>query len=140
MEYELINPSDPYTFIADDLETAALVVFIFGTAYGAEPKDEGEKVPIFLFGGALEWYQKRFGRTPDDGLIAKKKAVADAMESMMLGHFRDRERYEAALASITDPQKKAEFMKTWQDGCSSLNNIGQVAHDLAEKLRTEEIK
>ena len=41
MEYELINPSDPYTFIADDLETAALVVFIFGTAYGAEPKDEG---------------------------------------------------------------------------------------------------
>ena len=59
---------------------------------------------------------------------------------MMLGHFRDRERYEAALASITDPQKKAEFMKTWQDGCSSLNNIGQVAHDLAEKLRTEEIK
>lgn len=140
MEYELINPSDPYTFIADDLETAALVVLIFGTAYGANPKDGGENVPIFLFGGALEWYQEHFGRTPDDGLIAKKKAVADAMESMMFGHFQDRERYEAALAAITDPDKKAEFMKTWQDGCSSLNNIGQVAHNLAKKLRTRDLK
>ena len=138
MEYDLINPSDPYTFIADDLETAALVVLIFGTAYGAKPKNGGEEVPIFLLGGALEWYQKHFGRTPDDGLIAKKKEVADAMESMMLGYFQDRERYEAALAAITDPQKKAKFMKTWQDGCSSLNNIGQAAHSLAKKLRAEE--
>lgn len=43
MEYELINPSDPYTFMADDLEIAALVVFTFGTAYGAKPKDGGEQ-------------------------------------------------------------------------------------------------
>ena len=46
MEYELINPSDPYTFIADDLETAALVFLVFSTGYGAKPKDEGEEVPI----------------------------------------------------------------------------------------------
>lgn len=140
MEYELINPSDPYTFIADDLETAALVVLILGTAYGAKPKDEGEEVPIFLFGGALEWYQEHFGRTPDDGLIAKKKAVADAMSSMMFGHFQDRQRYELALAAITEPQKKVEFIEAWQNMCSSLNNIGGTAHAIAKKLQTEEIK
>lgn len=140
MEYELFNPSDPYTFIAEDLETAALVVLIFGTAYGAKPKDGGEDVPILLFGNALKWYQEHFGRTPDDGLISKKQAVADAMESMMFGNFQDRERYEAALAAITDPDKKAEFMEAWQEGCSSLNNIGQAAHNLAKKLRTKEEK
>lgn len=37
MEYELINPSDPYTFIAEDFETTALVVLVFGVAYGANP-------------------------------------------------------------------------------------------------------
>ena len=61
MEYELINPSDPYTFIAADYETAVLAVFCLGPAYGARPKDGGEDVPIFLFGGAVKWYAEKFG-------------------------------------------------------------------------------
>lgn len=134
-EYELINPSDPYTFMADDFETAALVVFTFGTAYGAKPKDGGEDVPIFIFGGAKEWYKEQFGRTPDDGLEAKKDSVAKALDTMMLGHFEDRRRYEAALAAITEPDKRREFIDVWQDGCSSLNNIGGRAHKLAQALR-----
>lgn len=141
MEYELINPSDPYTFIADDLEIAALVIFTFGTAYGAKPKDGGEDVPIFLFGGALEWYKGKFGRTPDEGVKAKQSALADALSSMMFGDFEDRRRYEAALAAITDPEKKEEFITSWQDGISSLNDIGSRAHALAKILKkTEEEK
>lgn len=54
MEYEFINPSDRYTFIAADYETAVLAVFCLGPAYGAKPKDDGEDVPIFIFGGAVE--------------------------------------------------------------------------------------
>lgn len=135
MEYELINPSDKYTFIAEDFETAALTVFCLGVAYGAKPKDNGEDVPIFLFGGAVEWYAEKFGRSPDDGLAANGKAVADALLSFMLGDFEDRRRYEAALAAIDDPEKKARFIDEWQDGRSSLNNIGGTAHKLGQKLK-----
>lgn len=60
MEYELINPSDPYTFIAADFETA--------------------------------------------------------------------------LQAITDKIKKEEFIAAWQDGRSSLNNIGERARRLSKQL------
>ena len=59
IEYELINPSDPYTFLAKTKESAALAVFLLGTMYlgtmyGASPKDDDEekRIPVFLFGGA----------------------------------------------------------------------------------------
>lgn len=135
MEYELINPSDPYTFIAADYETAVLAVLCLGPAYGAKPKGDGEDVPIFLFGGAVEWYTDKFGHTPDDGLDEKGQAVADALASFMLGGFEDRRRYNAALAAIDDPEKKARFIDEWQDGRSSLNDIGGEAHRLSERLR-----
>ena len=135
MEYELKNPSDPYTFMAADLEVAALVVFSISTLYGAESKEGDGDVPIFIFGGAAEWYQESFGRTPDDGLMARKQEVAESLNSFMYGHFEDRRRYEAALRAITDQDKKEEFMAAWQDGRSSLNDIGTYAHMLAKKLR-----
>lgn len=135
VEYELINPSDKYTFIAADYETAVLAVFCLGPAYGATPKDGGEEVPIFIFGGAFDWYVEKFGHTPDDGLDEKWQAVADALASMMLGGFEDRQRYELALAAIDDLEKKARFIDEWQDGRSSLNDIGGEAHKLAERLR-----
>lgn len=139
MEYELINPSDPYTFVAEDYETAVLTVFLISTNYGAKPKDGGEDVPIFIFGDAASWYVQKFGRSPDDGLTEKRQAVGNALASMMYGHFEDRRRYELALAAIDDPQKKARFIDEWQDGCSSLNNIGGAAHRLAELIRKAEV-
>lgn len=75
IEYELINPSDPYTFLAKTKESAALTVFLLGTMYGASPKDDNEekRIPVFLFGGAEEWYRKEFGRSTEAGLKAEKK-------------------------------------------------------------------
>lgn len=110
MEYELINPSDPYTFIAKDLETAALTVFLLSTAYGAKPKIGVDEVPIFLFGGAKEWYVEKFGRTTDEGLNAKLDSVAASLHSVMYGNFEDRQRYEAVLKAITDTEKKEQFL------------------------------
>ena len=142
MQYELINPSDPYTFEADDFEVAALTVFSISTAYSAEAQDGCEGVPLFLFGGASEWYAERFGRMPDEGLTEKKLAVAKALESFMLGSFEDRRRYNAALEAIDDPEKRKSFMHEWQDGRSSMNNIGEYAHRLGKsiQLKAESIK
>lgn len=137
MEYELINPNDPYTFIAKDYETAVLTVFLISTMYGANSKDGEDDIPIFLFGGSREWYKRQFNRTPDEGLSAKKHQVVDSLESFMYGSFEDRKRYQAALNAITDADKKEQFVREWQDGRSSLNNIGGYAHNLAKKMKGE---
>ena len=134
MQFELINPSDPYTFIAPDLEVAALTVFLLSTMYGAKSEDGELEVPILLFSDPKEWYRKKFGRTADEGLKIRKKEVAEALGTFMLGDFADRKRYETALRAITDPEKREEFMKEWQDNRSSLNDIGTKAHQLAKKL------
>ena len=135
-EYELINPSDPYTFLAPDKEVAALVIGNLSLAFGAETKDEkeDERVPIFLFGGFDQWYQEEFGRTPTEGLVARKKEVGEALVSFMLGHFQDRERYNAALEAIDDPAKAEAFKDKWQDGRTSLNDIGGVAHSIGKRI------
>ena len=132
MEYELINPSDPYTFLADDAETAALVVLLISNLCGAESKDKKEYIPILL---SPEQYIERFGRTAKEGLNAKRNELAIALESMMYGHFKDRKRYEAALKAITDQEKKKLFMDEWQDAHTSLNDIGTYCHELATKIK-----
>lgn len=116
MKYKLVNPSDPYTFEADNDETAALVIFMLSTAYGAHTESGETRVPIFIFGGAEEWYKEKFGRNVEEGIAAKRKQVAEALNSMQLGNFEDRRMYEAALAAITEVDKKAEFIAKWQDG------------------------
>ena len=135
MQYELINPSDPYTFLADNKEVATLTVFCLSSFYGAKSQDGTEEVPVFLLGGSKEWYIDEFGRTPDEGLEAYRKEVADALSSFMLGEFEDRRRYDIALNAITEEDKRKQFIEEWQDGRSSMNDIGTYAHELSKKVR-----
>lgn len=137
--YNLINPSDPYTFRAEDQETAALAVFCLSPAYGAENLSEPDAgdVPVLLFSDPAEWYQEQFGRTPDEGLEAKKPAVIRALKSFVLGNERDRKRYEAAMACITEPEQREIFAREWRDGRTSMNNIGLRAEKMAEALEKQ---
>lgn len=134
MQYELINPSDPYTFIAHNKEVSALTVFCLSTMYGAKSEDGNAEIPIFLLGGAEEWYQQEFGRTVEEGLDAEKENIAHSLISFMYGDFEDRRRYNIALNSITDDDKREEFIKAWQDGRSSMNDIGTIAHERGKRL------
>lgn len=65
---------------------------------------------------------------------AEKEKVAKALMSFMLGSFEDRRRYEAALDAITDEQKREEFIALWQDGRSSINDIGTVAYNRGKAM------
>lgn len=134
MQYELINPSDTYTFLAENKEVAALTVFCISTMYGAQSQDRNEEIPVFILGGSKEWYENEFHRTPDEGLQAEKTNVAKSLQSFMYGHFEDRRRYEAAINAITDEDKREQFMREWQDGRSSINDIGTYAHKLGKKM------
>lgn len=137
MEFELTNHSDPYTFIADDLETAALVVFSLTTAYGARTRDGKSVVPIFILGGAEEWYQKQFGRSVEEGVEAKVTQIAWALGSMVLGNFDDRRIYETAIAAIDDPDKREEFIRVWRDRRSSLSDTITTCHKIAKRMARE---
>ena len=66
--------------------------------------------------------------------LKKRKQVSAALFSFMLGDYEDRRRYEAARKAVMDPEKEEEFINEWQDGHSSLNDIGTYAHALGKKL------
>lgn len=109
LRFELINPSDPYTFTAPDLETAALAVVLLSRGqYGGKSLDGGNDVPIFLFGGHNEWFTEKFGRTVQESLdhIAHE-AIAACLDTFTLG----------------------------REERSSMNNIGKGAQMLAKALR-----
>ncbi len=116
MKFDLINPSDPYTFEADDLQVAAVMVCLLGEgryladALG-EDADKGNNVPAFLFGGHDEWFVSKFARTYEATfthcLEHRTDALARAFESVTLGAARR----------------------------SSLNDIGGRAARLAQAIR-----
>ena len=137
MQYELINPSDPYTFIAASPEVAALTAFVLGEGmYGAKAKngDASARVPSFVLGGASEWYEETFGRSVDDGLSALRTELGESLISLVYGNFDDRSRYETILKSIPDPEKREAYVKEWQNKISSANNIGGRAHQIGKAL------
>lgn len=139
MIYELINPSDPYTFIAPDREAAALVVGILGTAYGAEAtENDSDGVPVMILGGFNEWYLDTFGRDIEAGLKARRKDLVSALRSFVYGRPEERNIYEKAMSAIDDPEKKAGFKKEWQNRRSSMNNIGETAWLIGERLDTKQ--
>lgn len=139
IEYELINPSDPYTFLAPSRKVAALAVFSLSTGFGAKTKDDNleMEVPVFLFCPDMidAWYKDTFGQNIDDDCKFLRAEIADTLDSFMLGGFEDRKRYQLALDSIDDPVKKEKFKEEWQNARSSMNNIGAAAYKIARLIR-----
>jgi hypothetical protein len=109
LRFELVNPSDLYTFTAPDLETAALAVVLLGRGqYGGKSLDGGEDVPIFLLSGHNEWFGETFGRTVQESLDhVPHEAIAACLDTFTLG----------------------------REERTSLNNIGKHAQQLAAALR-----
>lgn len=112
MLYNLINPSDPYTFEADDLELAAVAVVLLGDGqYLADPVGGGESVPAFLFGGHDEWFKMKFGESCEE---TANKVINERTDSIA-----------RALESVALTSKER----------SSMNDIGGRAHALARQIR-----
>lgn len=97
MRFNIVNPSDPYTMEADDLEVAAVAVCLIGEGkYPLEAlgddSNKGNSVPAFLFGGHDEWFQARFGGTFEAvltrSIMERTDALARALESVKLGSER----------------------------------------------------
>jgi hypothetical protein len=114
MKFNIDNPSDPYTLEADDLQIAAVACCLLGNGqYGLTGigDSEGQDVPIFLLGGADEWFTEKFGTSYEDtatnALNNRNDALARAFESVTL----------------------------CQENRSSINDIGGKASEIAKAIR-----
>jgi len=119
MKFELVNPSDPYTIEADDLQVAAVACCLLGNGkYGLTGlgDDAGHDVPVFLLGGHDDWFESKFGMNYEDTathvLNHRSGALARAFESVTLGRERR----------------------------SSLNDIGGKARYIAQAIRRKAIE
>lgn len=147
MLYTIINPSDPYTFRAPDHELAAIVGLILGQgAYGIECVDDDTTAcGIYLFGGADEGFQERFGRTIETAIEARKGEIPKAMRSVWIGPASDRLGIEAAVKACDSEKTRRALLDTRHDAArSSLNDIGtraaRFAVDIASRCESDGVK
>jgi hypothetical protein len=80
--YELINPSDPYTFEAPDLTTAGVVAGMLSPHFGAFDIDNpSDQTPVMF--GWDEWLADR--GVDDDWIAARYGVLAAAFDSFLIG-------------------------------------------------------
>lgn len=136
MLYELINPSDAYVFEAQTEEVAVLTAWLLSPSYGARAKD-GETcfgIPGFMDDPKAE-FEARYGRTPVEAVMALRLEIAAAMESMILGNFKDWPLYQEAYGAIEDAEKRRNFKVRWREKRTSMNDIGSEAERISCDLR-----
>ena len=82
--YETVGPDGATRLDCADFEIAAAAVLLVGQGgIGADPTSgQGESVPIFLLGGAGDWFQDRFGRLVGQAVVDRSAEVAAALDSM----------------------------------------------------------
>lgn len=140
VEYELVNPSDCYTFLAPSLLIAAGAVCLLGEGrYGAHPVESElreNSVPIFLFGGSAEWFAEHGVANYTEYIKAHRTEIADCLDSFVVGDHGDRKRMERVLGVISSAAEREKALEAWHDERrSSMNNIGLRAKHLAKLLR-----
>lgn len=133
--FEIINPSDPLTMRAPDLLTAGVAVALLGNGkIGAHNIEDDEQRTPILFGWD-NWFTEQGAPDVSEWIADNKQAVADALRSVALGSAKDRADYDAALAAITDEQKRIEYVKARNDRRrSSMNDLEGYAHELADRI------
>jgi hypothetical protein len=59
---QLNTPEKPYTFEASSFPTACVVATLLGGGFYSLWQDGKQVMPVFMFGGVEQWYQRAFGR------------------------------------------------------------------------------
>jgi hypothetical protein len=143
--YELINPSDPITYAADEDIVACAVGLLLGAGkagmqrVGAEP-EALEVLPILLFASeeATRAVLKARGLdidTLNQWIYDHYEAVASCLESALYGSARDRELFDAMTAGLS-PDERRRRQTAWNDRKrSSVNDYSTYSIQLAARLR-----
>lgn len=133
--YELINPSDPYTFKAPSIEIAGLCTVMLSPSFGARqvdpPNPDNERTPMIF--GWDEWFANR--EIGENFINNHLQEIADAFESFLIGDINKRRDVEEMLALIP-AEKQEEWKASRQDRHrTSMNRIGEAAAQRAKAIR-----
>ena len=141
MLFTITNPSDPYTMVAPDLETAALSALLIGQGqYGLDELtgDKSGNMPIFLLSGHDEWFVKQFGHNFSASLDAvcdtpaRRAELVKALASVRIGDAADRRVFDAAANDCKDIEAFQAVLDGIHDSQrTSENDIGRHAWKLA---------
>ncbi len=139
MLFSIINPSDPYTLEADDLEIAANAVALIGHgAYGLQELtgDKSGNVPIFLETGHDEWFTKQFGRdfaTSLNHVMANRAPdLAKALASVFIGTPADKRQFDQDARDWDEDEFHLKLTERHDAKRTSMNDIGRIAWGLAD--------
>ena len=138
--YELITPSDPYTFKAPNIEIAGCVTVFLSTSFGAKqidpPNPGGERTPM-IFGWA-EWLEDHgIDQTFIDNNLSE---IADAFDSFLIGNINSRRDAEEML-SLLPAEKQEEWKANRQNRHrTSMNKIGEAAMKYTKAYREAAMK
>lgn len=135
--YEISNPSDAYTIRGEKEAVCAAALFLGDGLYGI--RNEHESVmPPFFGDGFEDFWRKNFSREFKDYISQNRGEIAAALDTVLIGNFKEREEFESALALLPEHTREAWAAK-WKDGHrSSLNNIGARAAQFAEAIRAKQ--
>lgn len=131
--YELVNPSDPYTFRAPNIQVAGAAVALLSTSFGATCLEDGDDETTPILFGWKEWCDSHGIDGP--WIKAHKEEIADALDSFLIGGKNERADVETMLAELPE-EKREEWRAKRQDRHrSSMNRIGEAAYRLAKRIR-----
>lgn len=129
--FELVNPSDPYTFYAPSVQIAGIVAYSLAPGFGAKAVGQDLSTPVFL--GWDEWMQSH--GIDDDFAEQHRSEIADAFDSFVIGTAARRADVESMLARLPESERQAWRDERQDRHRSSESKIGEVAYEYAKRLR-----
>lgn len=125
--YELVNPSDPYTFYAPNIKIAGIVACQLSMYYGAfEVGNEDNRTPMLF--GWNEWIEEQ--GIDSDFMKKNMEVIGHAYNSFLIGNAEDREATEKMLAKADNPISAC--LNYQEEQRSSMNDIGSEAYKFAK--------
>lgn len=132
--YELVNPSDPYTFYAPSIEVAGVCAVLLSPGFGATPADgNGEGTPVLF--GWTDWLEDR--GINREWIDRHREEIADAYDSFLIGDAAKRADVESMLEMLPEAKRQEWRDKRQERHRSSLSQIGEAAYAKAKQLRSK---
>lgn len=140
--YEIVNPSDLYTFRASSDKVALAVVLLTGEGkYSGKRMRDGEDIGGMIAFLSTPDAEKKFAADFVDfgvWLRANRVDVIAALDSVLCMGASDRFLYETAIESKQTEAERIIFRdKVHDERRSSMNNIGAYAWKLADHFRSD---
>lgn len=136
--YEIINPSDPYTFRADSVAVARFVVIALGTGQYDGEDSHGNSIDAMMLFFTEEQTKAKlheFFGDPKEFVREHRAEIIDALESVISFNRGERGAYDEAIKLIPADKVARYRRKVHKKNLTSLNDIGDRAWKYAKKLR-----